>query len=80
MLEYCRTEAFVLNSLPYKKILDWLKLKAFADDKLNIAKMVISPCDRGENIVGKGDRHFPLFLQCFQSVSSTGPLEVWIVW
>ena len=36
-------------------ILDMIKLKAFADDKLNIAKMPISPFDRAENIVGKGE-------------------------
>ena len=32
----------VLNSLPTDKILDVSKLKAFADNKLNFAKMMIS--------------------------------------
>ena len=45
------------------------KLKAFADDKLNVAKMTISLFDRVENTVGKGEnagyRHFLLFPQCF---------------
>ena len=31
------------------------KLKAFADDKLSITKMIISVFDRVENIVGKGE-------------------------
>ena len=31
------------------------KLKAFADDKLNVTKMIISVFDRVENIVGKGE-------------------------
>ena len=35
-------------------ILEVTKLKAFADNKLNIAKMTISHIDRVENTVGKG--------------------------
>ena len=31
------------------------KLKAFADNKLNLAKMTISPFDGVENLVGKGE-------------------------
>ena len=56
------------------------KLKAFADNKLNVAKMMISLFDRGENTVGKGENagyHFLLFLQCFPNPSS---LKVGIVW
>ena len=37
------------NHLLNNKILDMTKLKAFADDKLNIAKMMISLFDRAEN-------------------------------
>ena len=37
-----------------------------------------------ENIVGKeenaGYQHFLLFPQCFQKVSLSGSLKVWIVW
>ena len=40
-----------INSIPKDKALS--KLKAFADDKFNIAKMMISLFDRVENIVGK---------------------------
>ena len=36
-------------------ILDQTKLKAFAEDKLNVTKMIISVFDRLENIVGKGE-------------------------
>ena len=36
-------------------MLDQTKLKAFADDKLNLAKMIISVFDRVEIIVGKGE-------------------------
>ena len=35
--------------------LDQTKLKAFADDKLNVTKMIISVIDRVENIVVKGE-------------------------
>ena len=37
-----------------KKNLDMTKLKALADDKLNVAKMTISLYDRVKNTVGKG--------------------------
>ena len=43
------------NPFPYDKILDQTKLKAFADDKLNVTKMIISVFERVENIVGKGE-------------------------
>ena len=35
-----------LNSLLNNEILHWYKLKALADDKLNVAKMMISVFDR----------------------------------
>ena len=58
-----------INSLPNDKILDVTKLKAFAEDKLNVARMMISLLDRVENTVGKrenaGYQHFHLFLQVF---------------
>ena len=44
-----------INSFPHDKILDQTKLKAFADDKLNVTKMIISVFDRAENIAGKGE-------------------------
>ena len=57
------------NPLPNDKILDWSNLKAFVDDKLNIARMTISLLDRVQNNVVKGEnagyQHFLLFLQCF---------------
>ena len=45
----------VFNPFPRDRILDQTKLKAFADDKLNVTKMIISVCDKLENIVGKGE-------------------------
>ena len=59
-----------INSLTNDKILDWSKFKAFADDKFDVAKMMISVLYRVENIVGKGEnagyQHFLLFPQCFE--------------
>ena len=67
------------NSLSNDKILDVTKLKAFADDKISVAQMIISVFDRLENIVGKGEnagyQHF-LFTQCFQKASFLGSLKV----
>ena len=64
----------MLNSLPNDKI-HWTKLKAFADVKLDVAKIIISVYDRVENIVGKGEnatyQHFLLFPR-FQKVSFYG--------
>ena len=48
------------------RILVLTKMKAFADNKLNIAKMMISVCERVEKIVGRGEnKGFLLFPQCF---------------
>ena len=74
----------LLNSLPHNKILDWSKLKAFADDKLNATEKLKFVLGRVENIVGKGEnagyQHFLLFPQCFQKPSLSGSLKVGIVW
>ena len=72
------------NPLPDEKNLGLPKLKAFADKKLNVAKMTFSLCDRVENTVGKeenaGYQHFLLFPHCFPKPSSLGWLKVGIVW
>ena len=74
----------VNNPLPNAKILGMTKFKAFADDKLNIAKMTVFLIDRAENTVGKGEnagyQHFLLFPQCFPKLSSLESLKVGIVW
>ena len=71
-LEFNLYKAEMLNSLPNDTILDWSKLKAFADDKINVLKKMIFVFDRVENIAGKGEnagnQHFLLFPQCFLHV------------
>ena len=63
-LPYCFTPVWELtlqqtcqcfNSFPNDKILDQTKLKAFADDKFNVTKMIIAVFDGVENIVEKGE-------------------------
>ena len=53
------------NSLPDDNILDLSKLKAFADDKLNVTPKLKFVLRRVENNVGKGEnaacQHFLLF-------------------
>ena len=68
----------------HDKISDQSKLKAFADDNLNVNNKLKFALGREENIVRKeenaGYQHSLLFPQCFQKASSLGFLKVWIVW
>ena len=61
----------LFNSLPNDIILDWSKLKPFADNKIDVNKNLKFVLGRVENIVGKGEntgyQHFLLFPQCFQN-------------
>ena len=74
----------MINSLQNDKILDFSKLTAFADDKINVNEKFKISLGRVENIVGKGEfagyQHFLLFIQCFQKPSVSGSLKVGIVW
>ena len=60
---------YVINSLPYNKILDWSKFKAHACDNINVTPNLNFVLARIENILGKGEnaghQHFLLFPQCF---------------
>ena len=74
----------LLNPFPHDKILDQTKLKAFADDKLNVTKMIISVFDRVENIVGKGEiactSNFSFSLNVFKKASFPDSSKGVIVW
>ena len=74
------TYYFLLND----KILDMTKLKAFADDKINVAKMMISVVNRVEHYEKRRKMLvtsiFSFSPQCFQRASFLGSLKVWIVW
>ena len=76
--------ANVLNPLPDDKILGLPKLKAIADDKLNVTQNVKVVFHRTENIVGKeenaGYQHFLLLPKCFQKAFSSNASKDIIVW
>ena len=67
-----------VKSLPSDKFLDWLKLKAFADDKIDVSQKQKFFLGQVENIAGKGEnadyQHFLLLSHCFQKPSCTGSL------
>ena len=66
-------------SLPNYKILDQSKLKASADDKINVTENSLFILRRLQNIVGKREnahyQHFLLFPQCFHKTSLLGLLK-----
>ena len=73
-----------MNFSPNKKFWNMTHLKAFTDNKLTVAVMMIALFDSVENSVGKGEnagyQHFLLFLQCFPKPPSYGSLKAVIVW
>ena len=66
------------------KILDWSKLKEFADNKMKCESGTKNCVEKGRNILGKGEnaghQHFLLFPQCFKKSTFSGTLEFGIVW
>ena len=75
---------FAFDHLPNDKILDWSKLKAFAEDNITVTKKFTFDIGRIENIVGKeenaGKQHFLLFPQFFQKSIFSESLKVGRVW
>ena len=67
-----------------RQILDWSKLQAFADNKINVAQKLKYALGTVENIMGKvenaGSWHFLLLLQCCQKAFSARSLKVRIMW
>ena len=54
-----------INPLPNDNVLDWTKFKAFVDDKLNVATIIISTSDRVTSI-------FSFSHNVFKSILSQG--------
>ena len=88
-LDFRHYEQFLLfpqcfNPFPQDKILDQNKLKAFADNKLNVTKMIISVFDKSRKHGGKRRnclyKQFLLFPQCFQQASFPDPSKDVTVW
>ena len=75
------TFCLCIDSLPNDKILDWSKLKAYADDKKKkkMDQQFKFVHGRVENIVGKGEnagfQHFLRLLQRFQKSFSLGVVK-----
>ena len=67
-------QMYSFNPFQHDKILDQTKLKIFADDKLNVTKIIISVFVRVENIVGKGEiaciSNFSVFHNVFKRLLS----------
>ena len=66
-----------VNSLPNDKSLDLSKLKAFADDEINVVQNLKFVDCRVENFVGKGENAG--YHNVFKSPSHQGLLKVGIV-
>ena len=53
-MQFVLLDIGLFNPLPDNKIFDWSRLKACADDKINVTKKLMFALGRVENIVGKG--------------------------
>ena len=75
---------FQFNPLPDDKILDWSKLKQFADDNFKFDENSRKFSERVENTVGKGEivcyQQSLLFPQCFQKACFPWASKGVIVW
>ena len=64
------------NSIPTDKILDQIKFKALADDKINVTEKFKIVLGREENLLRKGEnagyQYFLLFPKCFEKLPSSG--------
>ena len=67
-------------TVPNSNVLGWLKLKAIADNKLNVIQNINFVFDRVENTMGKGEnagyQHVLILQQCFQKIFSCGASKV----
>ena len=67
---------YYLTLFPYDKFLDSSKLKALADDKMNVTEKLKFVRGRVKTIVENGEnagyQHFLLFPQCFQKSGMCG--------
>ena len=52
---FCLLHKLIINPLPNDKILDWSKLKAFADKKITVTQKLKFVLGRVKNIVEKGE-------------------------
>ena len=69
-------QVYYLNPLPNDKILYLYKVKALADNKINVTQLLKLNFRREKYIIGKGEnasyQHFVLFSLCFQKAFPSG--------
>ena len=84
MLALYQTMKLKVNPLPDNNILDWSKLKQFADDNFKFDENSRNFSKQVENTVDKGKiaryEEFLLFPQCFQKAGFPGASKSVIVW
>ena len=77
-------DSHIFNPLSDDKILDFSKLKEFADDDFKFDENARTLSKQAENTVGKGEiAHYEQFLrfpQCFQKACFPGASKGVIVW
>ena len=70
VIKYKPCSVIRISPFPKRQLLDFSKLKEFADDNLNFDENIRKLSKRVENSVGKGEiaryEQFLLFPQCFQ--------------
>ena len=74
--------SILFNSLPNDNIFECSKMKAFADDKINVTEKLKFVFGRVGIIVGKGEnadyQRFLRFPQCFLKASFSKPLPAFL--
>ena len=82
-LLFCKESNYLAASLYKTTFLEWFKMKAIADDRINVTEKSKFVLGREENIVGTGgndsNKHFLLYLQFFSKSFFSGLLKVRIV-
>ena len=67
LLKQQNFELIQFHSLPEEENLGWSKLKAIADDIINVIEIIISLSYRVENTFGKGEMLVTFFLRVVKS-------------
>ena len=72
MLSIKLIDCLFFNSLPNEFFLDWPKLKAFPDKKINVTHKMKYVLGQVENVVGKGEKCWSQAFPPFPTMLSKG--------
>ena len=79
-LDNVLTMSKITSLFPNVRILAWSKLKAFADDNVNVTQNLKFIFERVESFLGKGEnagyQHVSHFPKCFQKPHLSGSLKL----